>query len=36
MFLSIKNSGEVLSKLKFRGFYATSLSTYDFLLLIPH
>ena len=26
---SIKNSGEVLSKLKCRGFSATSLSTYD-------
>ena len=29
-FWSIKNSGEVLSKLKCRGFRATSLSTYDF------
>ena len=28
-FWSIKNSGEVLSKLKCRGFRATSLSTYD-------
>ena len=27
---SIKNSDEVLSKLKCRGFRATSLSTYDF------
>ena len=27
MFWSIKNSGEVLSKLKSRGFYATNLST---------
>ena len=47
-FWSIKNSGEVLSKLKCRGFRATSLSTYDFstlytaclhmifLLCIPH
>ena len=29
-FWSIKKSGEVLSKLKCRGFRATSLSTYDF------
>ena len=42
MFWSIKDSGEVLSKLKSRGFRATSLSTYDFcplmifLLFIPH
>ena len=36
MFWSIKNSGEVLSKLKSRGFRATSLSMYDFLLFIPH
>ena len=28
-FWSIKNSGEVLNKLKCRGFRATSLSTYD-------
>ena len=35
MFSSIKNSGEVLNKLKSRGFRATSLSTYDFLLFIP-
>ena len=33
MFRSIKHSGEVLSKLKDRGFPATSLSTYDFLTL---
>ena len=36
---SIKNSVEVLSKLKLRGFRATSLSTYDFSILyttIPH
>ena len=33
MVWSIKNSGEVLSKLKSRGFRATSLSTYDFFLL---
>ena len=32
-FWSIKNSGEVLSKLKCRGFRATSLSTYDFSTL---
>ena len=38
-FWSIKNSGEVLSKLKGRGFRATSLSTYDFSTLyttLPH
>ena len=38
-FWSIKNSGEVLSKLKSRGFRATSLSTYDFSTLyttFPH
>ena len=38
-FWSIKNSGEVLSKLKCRGFCATSLSTYDFSTLyttLPH
>ena len=38
-FWSIKNSGEVLSKLKCRGFRATSLSTYDFSTLyttLPH
>ena len=32
-FWSIKNSGKVLSKLKRRGFRATSLSTYDFSTL---
>ena len=35
----IKNSGEVLSKLKCRGFRATSLSTYDLSTLyttLPH
>ena len=34
-----KNSGEVLNKLKSRGFRATSLSTYDFSILyttLPH
>ena len=38
-FWSIKNSGEVLSKLKCRGFRATSLSIYDFSTLyttLPH
>ena len=38
-FWSIKNSGEVLSKLKYRGFRATSLSIYDFSTLyttLPH
>ena len=32
LFWSIKNSGEILDKLKAKYFYATSLSTYDFLL----
>ena len=39
LFWSIKNSGEVLNKLKSRGFRATSLSTYDFSSLyttLPH
>ena len=39
MFWSIKNSGELLSKLKSRGFCATSLSIYDFSTLyttLPH
>ena len=39
MFSYIKNSGEVLSKLKSRGFRVTSLSTYDFSTLyttLPH
>ena len=39
MFWSIKNSGEVLSKLKDIGYQATSLSTYDFSTLyttLPH
>ena len=38
-FWSIKNSGEVLNKLKCRGFRATSLSTYDISTLyttLPH
>ena len=39
MFWSVKKSGEVLSKLKSRGFCETSLSTYDFSTLyttLPH
>ena len=39
MLWSIKNSGEVLNKLKSRGFRATSLSTYGFSTLdttLPH
>ena len=39
LFWSIKNSGEVLNKLKSRGFRATSLSTHDFSTLyttLPH
>ena len=39
LFWCIKNSGEVLSKLKSRGFRVTSLSTYDFSTLyttLPH
>ena len=39
LFWSIKNSGEVLNKLKSRGCCATSLSTYDFSTLyttLPH
>ena len=32
LFWLIKNSGEILDKLKARDFNATSLSTYDFLL----
>ena len=39
LFWSIKNSGEVLNKLKSRGFRATSLSTYGFSTLyitLPH
>ena len=39
MFGSIQKSGEVLSKLKSRGFRATSLSSYDFSTLyttLPH
>ena len=39
LFWSIKNSSEVLNKLKSRGFHASSLSTYDFSTLystLPH
>ena len=39
LFWSIKNSGEILSKLKSRGFLASGLSTYDFSTLyatLPH
>ena len=39
LFLSIKNSGEILDKLKAIDFNATSLSTYDFSTLhttLPH
>ena len=39
LFWSIKNSGEILDKLKARDFNATSMSTYDFSTLyttLPH
>ena len=39
LFWSIKNSGEILNKLKYRGFLASMLSTYDFSTLyatLPH
>ena len=39
LFWSIKNSGEILNKLKSRGFLASRLSTYDFSTLytaLPH
>ena len=39
LFWSIKNSGEILNKLKSRGFLASCLSTYDFSSLyttLPH
>ena len=39
LFWSIKNSGQILDKLKARDFNATSLSTYDFSTLyttLPH
>ena len=38
-FLSVKNSYEVINKLKSRGFHAASLSTYNFSTLyatLPH
>ena len=39
LFWSLKNSGEILNKLKSRGFLASGLSTYDFSTLyttLPH
>ena len=39
IFWSIKNSGEIINKLKSRGFLASSLSTYGFSTLyttLPH
>ena len=39
LFWSIKNSGEILNKLKSKGFLASSLSTYDLSTLyttLPH
>ena len=36
LFWSIKNSGEFLNKFMSRGFLASSVSTYDFLLSILH
>ena len=38
LFWSIKNSGEILNKLKSRGFLASGLSTYDFSTpyTLPH
>ena len=39
LFWSIKNSGEILNKMKSRGFLASGLSTYDFSTLyttLPH
>ena len=36
LFLSIKNSGEILNKLKSRGFLAAGLSKYDFSTLYIH
>ena len=39
LFWSIKNSGEILNKLKSIGFLASGLSTYDFSTLyttLPH
>ena len=37
--ITVKNSGEILNKLKSRGFLASGLSTYDFSTLyttLPH
>ena len=39
LFWSVKNSGEILDKLKSKGFLASSVSTYDFSTLyttLPH
>ena len=39
LFLSIKNSTEILNKLKTKGFQASTISTYDFSTLyttLPH
>ena len=39
LFWAVKNSGEILNKLKSRGFLASGLSTYDFYTLyttLPH
>ena len=39
LFWSLKHSGEILNKLKYRGFLASGLSTYDFSTLyttLPH
>ena len=39
LFWSIKYSGEILNKLRSRGFLASGLSTYDFSILyttLPH
>ena len=39
LFCSITNSGEILNKMKSRGFLASGLSTYDFSTLyttLPH
>ena len=39
LFWSVKNSGEILNKLKYKGFLASSVSTYDLSTLfttLPH
>ena len=39
LFWSVKNTGEILNKLKSKGFLASSVSTYDFSTLhttLPH